>query len=620
MWGVTLFAVAFAVAGHFVWWVVVPLGLVLAIAAYRSIDVRTDITAGFWMAAVAIAVASAVVGGLFPAEHLLTGRDAGTYVATAVWLSDHHELPVDAQVGAFAGSDDLIYEVPGFYEADGRLGPQFLHAFPALMALVDQSGGLREALRLNAWLGAIALLIVFAFASLLMRPFLALLVEGSLAVNLVFIYYTRAPFSEVLTIIFIFGGLWVLWNSGGSPSRGLMGGLVLGGAVLTRIDSLVLFIPLVAIGALGRWKDKSVGAAVAGLAVMAVIAAADVILVDPYYLGLLHTQVLSVLLAVVLAVVIGAVLGSRASTLWAKLESHRGVTRAAVAGVLGLLAVFVYFVRPYLGEAMGSPYGLDVIQAARGLPIEPTRTYYEWSAHWLAWYVGPILLVAVAGWMLMSARVVAGHGRRAIPFLAVFSTFTVLYVWRPSINPDHLWAMRRFLPVVIPGLLVCAGWGLDRLFDTRRLPSWGTRSLVAVLAAVMIVGPLRTTLPLASAHEFDGLAEDFQHACGTLGTDAAVVVLDTPETTLGPRLVQGFRSYCNIPAAYSETPIGSERLEALSAAWAANGRVLWVVDGTRNGEDQALFDRVYQRVELTLTRAPDKMDDFPLHVWARKAA
>ena len=40
--------------------------------------------------------------------------------------------------------------------------------------------------------------------------------------------------------------------------------------------------------------------------------------------------------------------------------------------------------------------------------------------------------------------------------LAATVPMTVLYIARPSIAPDHLWAMRRYLPVVLPGMTIAA--------------------------------------------------------------------------------------------------------------------------------------------------------------------
>ena len=93
-------------------------------------------------------------------------------------------------------------------------------------------GGIQLAMRVNAVVGALALLMVYSFASRMMRPALALFVEFALAANLVFVFYSRAQFSELLAMLFLFGGLTLLWDAQNnlSPRAGLAAGLVLGSA------------------------------------------------------------------------------------------------------------------------------------------------------------------------------------------------------------------------------------------------------------------------------------------------------------------------------------------------------------------------------------------------------
>ncbi|HDL49103.1 MAG TPA: hypothetical protein ENH33_03975 [Actinobacteria bacterium] len=95
--------------------------------------------------------------------------------------------------------------------------------------------------------------------------------------------------------------------------------------------------------------------------------------------------------------------------------------------------------------------------------------------------------------------------------------------------------------------------------------------------------------------------------------------MDKPGAAIGPRLVQGFRSYCDLPAVYVDEPLAAERIAQLSDTWAADGRVLWVVSGNEAERGVILFDRIYRQIELTLTRPPRVMTPFPVLVWAEKA-
>src|SRR5207245_11034655 len=63
------------------------------------------------------------------------------------------------------------------------------------------------------------------------------------------------------------------------------------------------------------------------------------------------------------------------------------------------------------------------------------------------------VVVAFAGFVILASRARRGDGAAATVFLVVVPV-TVLYLARPSISPDQPWAMRRYLPVVIPGLAI----------------------------------------------------------------------------------------------------------------------------------------------------------------------
>ena len=41
----------------------------------------------------------------------------------------------------------------------------------------------------------------------------------------------------------------------------------------------------------------------------------------------------------------------------------------------------------------------------------------------------------------------------------------LIYLWRPSITPDHIWVMRRFVPLVLPAFLAMAGLAVAWLVD-----------------------------------------------------------------------------------------------------------------------------------------------------------
>jgi hypothetical protein len=637
--GTCLAALGLALAGIFQWWAVPPLAVVCTVGLWRLrpralVAARSPVTGRLGgraplAAVVAVAAVVTAVNLLLPSELLLSGRDGGTYTNTAAWLAHDGDLVIDARTGPYAEADDLQYRVAGFQRVrgEGDLYPQFIHTFPALMATAAGAAGLEAMLWVNPLLGAVALLTLYAFATRVVHPWTAVLVTVALAVNLVFTYYTRAPFTEVLALAFTFGGLWALdvARVRGDRRTALMAGLLLGGTTLARLDGLVvtlLVLGLAALGVAGRRHRGSVGgvhwpAVAVGALTTAGIAIFDMAVYSPFYLTM-HTSYLVPLAAAAVLLPAGAVAaaGTPGARVWSWARAHRRQLATAAAAAIVLGAAYAALLRPVLGYATWertTPIGY--LQELAGQPVDEHRTYGEQTMRWLLWYLGPAAVVAgVAGWAGLVARSVRGRAPAAAPFLVLFTGMTVLYLWRPSITPDHIWAMRRFLTVSIPGLLLLAGWAVEWLARRRRSASRGGRVATGlagvVLAVAVVAGGAAVTVPVAGVNELDGIAAGWDRVCDRLGDDAAVLVLQgdfTPWAT-----TQGFRSYCDVPAANgAPTPA---RTAELARSWAVDGRQLVIVGSDANAVERtagsssaALVDVGYHRLEPTLMRAPSRL-------------
>ncbi len=104
------------------------------------------------------------------------------------------------------------------------------------------------------------------------------------------------------------------------------------------------------------------------------------------------------------------------------------------------------------------------MQTSSGLPIDPSRSYDESSVSWLAMYHGWItVLLAGAGVALLAARIVRTRDPRVAMVVVTVAAASLLYLNKISIFPDQIWAMRRFLPIIIPGLLLAAVYPLQQL-------------------------------------------------------------------------------------------------------------------------------------------------------------
>jgi hypothetical protein len=199
----------------------------------------------------------------------------------------------------------------------------------------------------------------------------------------------------------------------------------------------------------------------------------------------------------------------------------------------------------------------------------------------------------------------------------------VLYVWKPSITPDHIWADRRFLPVVLPGLLLCAAWLLDRLWARAVAGPRATAVRVAVVAvAVLVVAlPALRTWPVAGLHEEAGFAGEVASMCERLGDDAALLLLDESGSAMHYRMTQPLRAHCGVPAAWADESISNERI--LQLADRAGERTLYVLaarpttfNGRPTGAPFALLEHRSTRLAPSLTMPPQTLESYGLDVFA----
>ena len=121
--------------------------------------------------------------------------------------------------------------------------------------------------------------------------------------------------------------------------------------------------------------------------------------------------------------------------------------------------------------ALGTGYDrlIGGLQRHECLAFEPTRSYDELSVTWLSWYYGwPLVLLAFAGLALIARSAIRSRDPRYLILLTVIAAPSALYLWRVSVTPDLVWAMRRFLPVTIPGFLLAATITLVALWSKTR--------------------------------------------------------------------------------------------------------------------------------------------------------
>ena len=494
------------------------------------------------LAMLVIAAGFGVWQAVFRSEPLFATSDPGVYLQYGYWIAEHGTARIPESAAAFGGAPGLDFATPGFAVAGGSITPAFLPGLPLVLAGGTWLGGLGGALLVPAVLGGCAVLSFGGLVGRLCGGWWAVAGELVLAVGLPEVYTSRAPFSETLVQVLLFGGLCLFIDSL-VVRRVLLaglGGFALGLTVLASIASVGVLLPAFPVLAvLFVAKRPQAGPFGVGLALGIGTGLATGRVLARAYLSTVSSQLHLIALcalgccavtAVVLLLGIPAVRAAvrRMISYQVPVIGFKGnVTLMPSLGDVAQWLVLVLPVvvlvglaeRPYLQTVRGQAdpamiRAVAALQRFEGLTVDGTRQYYESSLRWVLWYLGaPALLLGCLGAALLGRRSVeAVLDRRArvsdasvpapvvwswgLPFVIVaWSVVTVL--WDPSVVPWQPMASHRLVPVVLPGLVLFGIWMSAWL--TSRASALGAsraaRGVVGVCCTLALaLPPLVTTL------------------------------------------------------------------------------------------------------------------------------
>jgi hypothetical protein len=204
---------------------------------------------------------------------------------------------------------------------------------------------------------------------------------------------------------------------------------------------------------------------------------------------------------------------------------------------------------------------IEAFQRAAGVTVDGTRSYDEMTVVWLVWYLGIVaVLLGVVGAALLVARALVGRLPEPLVVLVTLGLPALLYLVRPSITPDQVWAMRRLLPAALPLVLMCAGW----LLHVGWLGARGRAVRVGVWAGAgaMLVGPVLAWGPVVATVDFSGRLGQVQALCQRVGSSRVVVVRGQD-----PPLLPTLRIMCDADVVEVPAPGDAEVLRRIRQAW-----------------------------------------------------
>lgn len=623
--------------------------------------------------ALLLAVGFAGVNAKLATQDVVISRDPGVYSVASQWLVHHQSVDVDAMTRIFGSTRGLQGQSVGIGvrpEPD-HVYFQGSHGLPAVLAVAGSLFGPRIMYGANAVIGGFALLAVYGFGRLLIGRWPALAASVLVGLSLPQLAFSRDTYTEPICQLLLFGGLsLLLLAKRGRWPMWFLGGLVVAGSCVTRIDSFLVLPPVIATGALvvaftprgeRRTAARDTAALYVGAAIPAVLGYLDLRLFSAGYLHSLRADFRRIELLTAAAAVAAVLLVAVCWTtpVVGRLSRLSGTTRARLGAVAGggfLLLGALLAVRPLVMTSHGltdpgKQAFVKSLQAQEGVALDPTRDYAESTVTWLSWYLGTTLVVVgLIGLAVLIARAVRRADLSLAPFLLLFAVTGLGYLVRPSITPDQIWAMRRFLPTVVPGLALAALLLVTLVVRwlATRTPGWsvaaglaaavalvspafrpatakhlavvtvalavsagvllvlrGSRQLlsagVVVLALLALAVPVaRTSRPLGTTAQGRGQLAELQQVCDRLPANAAVFVLGNISRTLPMSL----RAFCDVPATWVDggIPPALRDLQAIRTALLKSGKELYLLgqgDIQRTVVTDVPFQKVNSRVYTT---------------------
>ena len=589
--GFGLVGLVLADVGLFIPVLVVPLGAVASIALLRCAQPRLleqparRVDSVPAVGAVFVALGSLCVNLGHSAQHLLLDRDPGAYLNTGRWLANHSGLVFRADIGPFASTPGLTYSSPAVYGHGPTMHFQFSHLEGVLLAETRWLGGDHAMFALTPILGAVSLVMFYALACRFVRPAFALLATAALAVQVVQLHFSRDAYSEIVLQLVLLGSLWVLGGAGLGTHRAVFAGVLLGTCAAARIDGPLYLAAVPVLLGIAAARRRRASEAIAdgirpdvvkvfavSVTAVALLGAVDVLWRAPEYARDLGWRVAVEYAAFIVLTLFAIWLGRRVD--WQRVSARRPRLPELAGAAIVVVLFVMWLVRPHWQHPRGRASNfIHDLQIATHLAVDPGRKYYQYSLRWHAWYLGPPALTAgIIGSGVFVRDTIRRGSIATWAFMVCFAAVGGVYLYDASITPDQLWAMRRFVPIIIPALVLFAVVVIERV--ARRARPFGPLA-AATFGAALIAWPLSTTVPVRDERTQPGMLAAVTTTCRALGHKAAVVVLPG-SSQLYRQVPQVLRGFCGVPVAIRTDALDASAIEALARRWRADGRVLRV--------------------------------------------
>ena len=415
-----------------------------------------------------VLVAAGILYCAYPTYHMWAGRDPSIYLLNGVSIArtGSGQLPDNQVVDeAYEEVQDFVelaytgiysdYE-EGDSEIPSRVTSQFLHYFSAVLAIGYSLAGMEGLVRVNALVGILCLLTIYYLGKSIVNKEVGLIAAVLLAFNPAQLWSSRITQTELLYQLYVFFGLYLFikaWRED-RVSYALAAGGLFAGIGLNRLDSYIIGAGVFAFTCyVNLWirERRRISMFLSGAyAAVSIVSMGYSYIYSRYYTvsqsGFKAVVILNLVLGV--CVILACLLGKsrrveRSAFISTAMDDKR--IRSVIFAVGVLLCILCYFWRPTLQS------GLDV-----------DRDFDKRALVEFCWYISAFALpfFFYGLWKIAEDK---EKRRELLLLLAIGFSNLLVYIVRPSITPDHLWASRRWISVAYPFVLIVVAIGVQAL-------------------------------------------------------------------------------------------------------------------------------------------------------------
>jgi hypothetical protein len=325
-------------------------------------------------------------------------------------------------------------------------------------------------------------------------------------------WYTAAhmPMSELIAAFFVFSGLAFtaaahtsaqgsLQAAGARPADAMLAGAALGAAVFTRIEvAMLLALAFALLPAFARGRDD-----------------AALRLPTIFFAMLVGIGSLVLVQTVLLPGTYVAPLVDHLKNVRVKVHLRVGYPSPVVlaAAAAAALAAFAAVVRAF---GLSATIRWGIILGALAGHAAASRFLYERTPMWLSLYVGWTgLALFVAGGLL------AWRSRAWLPagtfIVALTAAVSAILFYNPHVYPSLPWGARRFVPMLLPLMVLLAAYAVSVMSARSRLAA-------AALAALLAWPVLEGTRTTWDEPVVGGTWDQLQEVSKTIPSDGIILV------------------------------------------------------------------------------------------------